>query len=80
MVPGILKTTGVKIPKDVLSRARVDFTYHAVNITESELPPAVHTEHPFIVVNSKKKNVAFMQRECHCGILKGTEIKDSGLE
>jgi hypothetical protein len=74
------KTTGVKIPKGVLYRARLDFTYHPVNIIESELQPAMHTKHSFIVVNSKKKNVAFMQRECHCRILKGIEIKDSGLE
>jgi hypothetical protein len=28
----------------------------------------------------KKKSIAFMQRECYCRILKGTGIKDSGLE
>lgn len=38
----------------------------------------MHVKYSFIVVNYK--NIAFMQRECHCRILKGTEIKGSGLE
>lgn len=38
----------------------------------------MHAKCVVIVVNYK--NIAFMQRECHYRILKGIEIKGSGLE
>ena len=58
-VPAVWKTTGVMIPKDGLYRARPDLTFHPANIIESELQPAMHTKHSFIVVNSKKKKCCF---------------------
>lgn len=60
-----------------------DFILHRVlysNFLKFKLEtwPAMHAKCSFIVVNYK--NIAFMQWECHCRILNGIEIKDSGLE
>lgn len=39
---------------------------------------AMRAKCSFIVVDCR--SIAFMQRECHCRILKGIDIKGSGLE